>query len=98
MRRVRFTATALSHVERERSWWLENRDHREAFSADIERALEVLAAFPGVGTSYEASDVAGVRRIYLRRIACHLYYIFDDSQVVVVALWGARRKRGPTLG
>ena len=37
---------------------------------------------------------AGLRRLYLPEIACHLYYTFDDSQVIVRAVWGARRRRG----
>ena len=35
-----------------------------------------------------------VRRVYLRRVAAHLYYTFDDTGVVVRALWGARREPG----
>ena len=97
MRRVRFTTTARGHVDAERSWWLENRDHREIFATEIEKALEVLAILPGVGTPYAGAGVPGIRRVYLRRIACHLYYVFDDEQVVIMALWGARRGRGPAL-
>ena len=44
---------------------------------------------------YAHSPVPGVRRIYLRTIVLHLYYTFDDSEVLIRALWGARRERGP---
>lgn len=27
----------------------------------------------------------------------HLYYTFSDDEVIVRALWGARRERGPQL-
>jgi len=27
----------------------------------------------------------------------HLYYTFDDARVIVRALWGARRERGPRI-
>ena len=27
----------------------------------------------------------------------HLYYTFDDTRVIVRALWGARRERGPRI-
>jgi hypothetical protein len=30
-----------------------------------------------------------------RRVAVHLYYTFDDASVIVRALWGVRRERGP---
>ena len=41
--------------------------------------------------------VQGIRRIYLPKVAYHLYYTFDDDEVLVRALWGARRGRGPVL-
>ena len=75
----------------------ENGDYREVFATEIEKALEVLAVLPGIGTPYAAAGVQGVRRVYLRRIACHLYYVFDDDRVVIMALWGARRGRGPAI-
>lgn len=51
-RRVRFTATARQHVERERTWWLENRDYREVFVIELEAAVRVLAILPGAGSPY----------------------------------------------
>ena len=43
------------------------------------------------------SPVPGVRRVYLRRVAVHLYYTFEDARVIVRARWGARRERGPRI-
>ena len=96
-RRVRFTATAQEHVRREKAWWLANRDHPDVFTEELEQALQIIAALPGAGTLYAQSPVPGVRRVYLRRVAVHLYYTFDDARVIVRALWGARRERGPQL-
>ena len=96
-RRVRFTATAQRHVNREKAWWLENRAHRDLFAADIENALRILAFLPGIGTPYEQTGVVGLRRLYLRKIDCHLYYTFDKDEVIVRALWGARRRRPPHI-
>ena len=96
-RRVRFTATASDHVAHERLWWLANRDYQELFATELENALEVVAALPGAGTPYPQAEVEGLRRLYLRKLACHLYYTFDDDEVIVRALWGARRERGPIL-
>ena len=86
-RRVRFTATAQEHVRREKAWWLANRDH----------ALQIITALPGAGTPYAQSPVPGLRRVYLRRVAAHLYYTFDNDDVIVRAFWGARRERGPQM-
>lgn len=96
-RRVRFTATAQQNVNREKSWWLENRDHTDLFAADIETSLRILAFLPGIGTPYEQGGVAGLRRLYLRKIDGHLYYTFDEKEVIVRALWGARRRRPPHI-
>jgi hypothetical protein len=96
-RHVRFTATAQRHVDREKAWWLERRDHTDVFAADIETALRILAFLPGVGTLYEQAGVADLRRLYLRKIDCHLYYTFDEHEVIVRALWGARRRRPPLI-
>ena len=96
-RPVRLTFTAQHHVAREKAWWFENREHPEVFAEELEQALKIVARLPGAGTVYARSPVPGVRRVYLRRVALHLYYTFDDSEVIVRALWGARRERGPQL-
>lgn len=96
-RHVRFTATAQGHVQREKAWWLENRIHTEIFATELEAALQILALLPGAGTLYAHAGVAGLRRLYLPKVACHLYYTFDEHEVVIRALWGARRRRGPRI-
>jgi hypothetical protein len=96
-RRVRFTATARRHVQREKKWWLENRIHVGVFVTEFEEALRILAWLPGAGTPYPKAAIVGIRRLYVRKVACHLYYTFDEQEVVVRAFWGARRRRGPQL-
>ena len=96
-RHVSFTLTARKHVTREKTWWLENRDYPDVFAEELEQALKIVAVLPGAGTVYPASPVPGVRRVYLRRVGLHLYYTFDNDTVLVRALWGARRERGPEL-
>jgi plasmid stabilization system protein ParE len=94
-RPVRFTETARQHVDREHAWWLENRDRRELFLTELEAAIQILVVLPGAGTPYAKAGISGLRRIYLRGIGCHLYYTFDDQEIIVRALWGARREHGP---
>jgi plasmid stabilization system protein ParE len=96
-RRVHFTATAQAHVAREKAWWLANRNHVDVFAKELDDALRIVAALPGAGTLYARSPVAGVRRLYLRKVSAHLYYTFDDDEVIVRAFWGARRERGPRI-
>lgn len=96
-RLVRFTATAQLHLAREKAWWLSHRDYLEVFGAELAQAIDVIALLPGAGADYVQSPVPGVRPVYLRRVDLHLYYTFDDQEVTVRALWGARRGHGPDL-
>lgn len=96
-RRVRFTATAARHVQKERTWWAQNREYQDVFVAELEAATRILELLPGAGSLYAHSRVLGLRRLYVPKLACHLYYTFDDNEVIVRAFWGARRERGPTL-
>jgi len=96
-RQIRFTATALRHVRREKAWWREHRHHIDIFAQELEEALKVIALLPGAGSAYSASNVPGLRRLYLPKTACHVYYTFGAYQVIVRAVWGARRERGPNL-
>jgi hypothetical protein len=97
-RHVSFTRTAQQHVGLEKAWWLANRSLPEVFAEELEQALKIVALIPGAGMVYALSPVPGVRRVYLRRVALHLYYTFDDDVVIIRALWGPRRERGPQLG
>ena len=96
-RRVQFTRTAAQQGKDELEWWLANRDYQELFAKELENALRILAVLPGAGTLYTQSGAPGLRRLYLRRVSCHLYYTFDDELVIVRAMWGARLERGPDL-
>ena len=96
-RRIRFTATAHEHVRREKAWWLANRNHIDVFTEELEQALKIIATLPGAGTAYPQSPVPGVRGVYLRKVAAHPLYTFDDARVIVRAVWGARREGGPLL-
>jgi hypothetical protein len=84
-------------VKDERAWWLANRGYQELFATELESALQILTVLPGAGTPYTQTPLPNLRRFYIQKLACHLYYTFDDDQVMVRALWGARRVRGPNL-
>jgi plasmid stabilization system protein ParE len=96
-RRVRFTETSRRHVELFNEWWRENSPRPEILHEDLEEAVALLAAFPGVGSPYPASPIPEVRRLYIERLMSHLYYTFDEHEVVIRALWHARRGSGPDL-
>jgi plasmid stabilization system protein ParE len=97
-RRVRFTKTARRHVRQLREWWQENSDRPAILHDDLEDALALLSRLPGIGSPYPSAPIPAVRRFYLERLMCHLYYTFDADQLVVRAIWHARRGLGPKLG
>jgi plasmid stabilization system protein ParE len=97
-RRVRFTATAQEHVRLLKNWWLENSSRPEILHHDLDAAVKLLSAVPGIGSLYPAAPIPGVRRFYLERLMSHLYYTYDQRELVIRALCHARRGLGPDLG
>ena len=57
----------------------------------------MLTTLPGIGSRYSESSIPGVRRLYMERLVSHLYYTYDEREVVVRAVWHARRGSGPDL-
>jgi plasmid stabilization system protein ParE len=94
-RRVRFTDTARRHLAREQKWLLETRGQSETLSEELESAVRILKVLPAIGTRRDRAGIVGLRRVYLEKIGCHLYYNFDEQTVIVRALWGARMRRNP---
>jgi plasmid stabilization system protein ParE len=72
-----------------------NRAQADAFTSDLERTIGLIATLPGVSSSYPR--VPGMRRVFVERIGVHVYFTFGDESVIVRAVWGARRRRGPRL-
>lgn len=97
-RRVRFTATAREHVRLLKQWWQENSVRPEILHQDLEEALKMLSAVPSIGSSYPSAPIPGVRRFYLERLMSHLYYTFDERDLIIRAVWHARRGSGPDFG
>lgn len=96
-RRVRFTATARRHLLLFKQWWRENSERPEILDQDLEEALGLISVAPAIGALYRIPSVPGARRIYLKRITAHLYYTYDWQEVIIRALWHARRGSGPRL-
>lgn len=97
-RKVRFTATAREHLRLFTLWWQENSAQPEILHDDVERAIGMLAILPGIGSHFPTARIPGVRRLYLERLTSHLYYTFNERELVIRALWHARRRTGPDFG
>lgn len=94
-RKVRFTATAREQLRIFKSWWRDNTVRPEIFDEDLEEAIKTLSIVPGIGSPYRAAPIPGVRRLYVERLVSHLYYTYDDREIIIRALWHARRGSGP---
>lgn len=97
-RRVRFTVTAQQHVRRLKNWWQDNSSRPEILHDDLDSAVKLLSTAPGIGSLYPAAPIPGTRRFYIDRLMIHLYYTYDHRELVVRAVWHARRGSKPDLG
>lgn len=81
-------------------WWVANRPKApDAFAVELERALQILASQPLIGSRARNVKLAGVRRLHLPRVHCHLYYrVTPQPEVVeILALWHTSRGTSPNL-
>lgn len=68
------------------------------FAQELLHVLDLLRANPNLGTRYEAARFGEtVRRILMPKAESHVYVAHVDNDVVILAIWGARRRRGPQL-
>jgi plasmid stabilization system protein ParE len=96
--KIRITQRGLAEAKRRKTWWRKNRPAApELFEQEFRAALTMLASTPTVGTPYEADVGFSVRRVLLKRTAHHVYFGLNGDELVVLSIWGARRKRGPKL-
>ena len=86
-----------------KTWLRENRPGtEEAFNREFNQVtskLTAMSAHGPIGTIYDVSHGQIIRRVLLPRMQQHLYYSIDEATdtVIIRALWGARRGRGPKL-
>ena len=97
---VRILPEAEAQAEALAAWWRENRPAApEIVKEELQRAVNVLAETPFVGSPYTRTPVPGVRRFPLRKTPYHVYYRVKENagEVVIMSVWSAMRKRGPPL-
>jgi plasmid stabilization system protein ParE len=97
--KLRLAPRALGEAKRLKTWWLANRPKApDLFERELDAALERIAAEPQVGVLYEQGKLeVPVRRVLMPKTKTHVYWAIDGDEIVVVSLWGARTRRGPTL-
>jgi plasmid stabilization system protein ParE len=97
--KVRVSARARREADRAESWWRANRlNSADLFTRELLDVLDRLRESPNFGTLYEAARFeAPVRRILMPKTESHVYHARLGDEVVILAVWGARRRRGPKL-
>jgi plasmid stabilization system protein ParE len=81
-------------------WWRANRPTAaRLFREELVQALRLLAEAPEIGRIYDHPGIPGLRRLVLQATAYHVYYVYDAArrEVIVLAVWSARRGEGPSL-
>ena len=97
---LQVTEEAARQIRLAASWWNENRpDARERLAEELEAAFRLLTIQPVAAPLVQGSGVPGLRRILLRNVQYHLYYVVNQTlgAIVVLAFWSARRGSPPPL-
>jgi plasmid stabilization system protein ParE len=90
---------ARRQIEKINTWWVEHRSNaRWLFIDELDRA-ERLLRNPEIGVAYAAHRRDVVRRLLLPQSEHHLYYRYraKRGELLVLAVWGAGREKGPKL-
>jgi hypothetical protein len=97
--KARFTPEAEEHVEASDTWWREHRDARDLFARELAATVALLLVTPTLGTIYTVLDGQPVRKFLMPKTQHHVYFTSDaEAGVLLVhAVWGAPRGRGPKL-
>jgi plasmid stabilization system protein ParE len=90
------TPEADDDAHRINQWWIQHRSAASSlFVEELADALALLGMEAGVGVRYPHREIPGLRRYLLRSTRYHLYFVYSDELVVIVAIWGATRGTSP---
>lgn len=98
--RVRIAPRAADQIREAASWWLEHRPAPpDVLVHELDRAIDLIATWPDGGQPAPDPHHMSVRRVLLRRVRYHLYYVpsHDERVVIVLALWHSSRGTEPEL-
>jgi plasmid stabilization system protein ParE len=97
--KIRVSRRAQREADRHDAWWRANRPGSPGlFIRELLQVLELLESNPDVGALYDSKRFMGpVRRVLMRKTERHVYYGRLGDELIVLAVWGARREHGPKL-
>jgi hypothetical protein len=96
---VSVTPEGLQYIDAADSWWREHNTPPDAFREEFNRASALLAYFPDLGPPFVRRGIPGLRRLLLRDVQAHVYYVHDPvaATVAIVCVWSTKRGRRPRL-
>jgi plasmid stabilization system protein ParE len=95
---VRTTPEAETQILDIDHWWRANRRSApDLFLQELTAIFDQLSDAPSLGRSYRQSPVPNTRRVLLSGTRYHVYYVAGTDAVTVLAVWHARRGKGPPL-
>jgi len=97
---VRIVASAGKAILDAAEWWVANRPKApDAFTVELERAIQILASQPLIGARARNIKLAGIRRLHLPRVHYYLYYrVTSHAEAVeILALWHTSRGTSPKI-
>ena len=95
-----FTPEAERQVTEMDAWWREHRPGAgDLFARELAEARELVTASPTAGATYTTKSGKSARRVLMPKTRNHRCYEVREAEgmVVVLAVWGAPRGRGPNL-
>jgi plasmid stabilization system protein ParE len=95
-----FTPEAEAQATEMDTWWREHRPAaRGLFAQELADVLTLVTRTPGVGTTHKTNSGKALRRVLMPKTKNHVYFEVDlpRDQVIVHAVWGTPRGRGPNL-
>jgi plasmid stabilization system protein ParE len=96
--KLEFARRALRELERTERWWVQHRDAKLLFQEELAAVLRQVRADPKVGQVYRVVGNREQMRILMPKTSQHVYYRVDGAErILILAVWGARRRRGPQL-
>ena len=95
---VRTTSESDAQIREINGWW---RSYRPAapdlFFQELAAAFDVIGHSPEIGRRYRRSSAPNTRRVLLAKSRYHVYYVPRTDDVMVLAVWHARRGVGPPM-
>lgn len=98
--RLAFSPEAERDAEAIDDWWRANRlDAPRLFREELAAVCEAIQHKPLILRRYAEKRGKAIYRWLLPRTRQHLYYLVESQNdlIIILRVWGARRRRGPKL-